>query len=69
MKPKDYALGATFECDGVWLKVIDDSDEQGCDKCYFDLQGKICKDYPCTHDFREEKNDVRFEELNQNLPL
>ena len=64
MEKNDYPLGSTFEHEGNAILVVEDTtenEEDGvCEYCYFYESAGGCKQYPCTHDFRDDKKDVYY---------
>lgn len=66
---KYLPIGGIFNLNGIKLKVVEDK-EHDCSKCFFDkdtceylqLEGNIPR---CNGDFRQDKKDVYFKEVNQ----
>jgi hypothetical protein len=63
MKTNDYPLESTFGHDGVTLIVVDDSDNNCCDGCYFFGMGD-CHLFRCMSAIRNDGREVRFEKLD-----
>ena len=59
-----FKVGRMFGYKGVMLKVVKNKDCVTCDGCYFqDNKDCLNEDLVCVMDFREDKNDVIFQEV------